>query len=227
MNQKMNALSIPGRFLSVLAPVVLGEDCDQLESHLKEIRRLQSLSIDEPFSPNLVKALIAAEDRRFFRHRGVDPLAVVRAIWRMVFERAWHGGSTIEQQLVRTVTRRYERTMSRKLREMLLASPVSTVVPKEEIPGLYLSIAYFGWKMNGVRAACRRLGISAVRASVADAASVVARLKYPEPRRCPPYRIRQISRRTAYILRVLGGVQLDKSALHSHGTSGDESISYL
>jgi membrane peptidoglycan carboxypeptidase len=224
----MNALAILGGLLSVLAPLVLRKDCDLLEAHLREIRRRQSLPNNESWSPNFVKALLAAEDRRFFRHRGVDPLAVGRAIWRMALEQTWHGGSTVEQQLVRTLTRRYERTISRKIREMFLASRVSVVVPKEEIPDLYLSIAYFGWKMNGVRSACRRLGISAARASIAEAASVVSRLKYPQPRLCPPYRIRQISMRTAYLLEVLGGVEpAAPVAVLSHGTPGDESISYL
>lgn len=152
-------------------------------------------------SPTIIAMLIVAEDKRFFSHHGVDPIAMGRAIWHRVVRKARGGGSTIEQQLVRTLTRRYEPTLSRKFREILLASLVDTVIPKEYLPGLYLSVAYFGWRMNGVQQASRRLGIPLDTATPYEAASIVARLKYPEPRLAPKDRARQIAIRTEYILR--------------------------
>src|SRR6267378_715365 len=73
----------------------------------------------------LISALLVAEDHRFYVHGGVDPLAILRAIWHSFYHRRLIGGSTIEQQLVRTLTERKERNLKRKIRELALAFCVS------------------------------------------------------------------------------------------------------
>lgn len=83
---------------------------------------------------------------------------------------------------------------------MLLASRVQRIVPKFEIPGFYLHIAYMGWQMNGLREACRRLDYDLEFLTLRQAASLIARLKYPEPMNMSPTRYAQIHRRTEYIL---------------------------
>ena len=144
--------------------------------------------------------LIAAEDHRFNHHHGVDTIALVRAFWRTVFKKRREGGSTIAMQLVRVLTGRYEPTLSRKLLEIFLALRLARYVEKNKILELYLSVAYFGTGMHGVGKACEKLGYSKHNLSYTDAASVIARLKYPEPYSSNSKSEILISRRTQYIL---------------------------
>ena len=93
----------------------------------------------------LVQALlISAEDHRFFSHAGIDFVAVCRALYRGIILGRKEGASTIEMQLVRVLTGRYERTLSRKLREAALATLLARAVPKSDLPALYIHVAYFG-----------------------------------------------------------------------------------
>lgn len=155
-------------------------------------------------SPSLIvqKLLVSGEDHRHARHPGFDPIAICRALWRRVVSRSFEGASTIEQQLVRTITGRYERTLKRKLKEILLAFLVCETFSKKDLPAVYLAIAYYGWHMNGYRQACRRLQIRPDLSAPDQAASLVARLKYPEPRKAPDTRLRQIDRRSKHILNL-------------------------
>ncbi len=153
-------------------------------------------------SCELVQFLIVGEDRRFLYHPGFDIIAIGRATWRRIAWGRQEGASTIEQQLVRVLTGRYERTLRRKLAEIFLATLVPRVVPKSEVPGLYLQVAYFGWRMNGLRQACQRLGLDPGAMSAEQAAGMVARLKYPQPRDSPPHRWAQIARRQAHLIHL-------------------------
>ena len=191
-----------GRALSLLAALILPRRRRRLEQALREIYAKYCMSMKDRTLPVLVMTLIAAEDHRFYRHGGIDPIAIGRAIWRLAVRRSWHGGSTLEQQLVRTVTDDYKRSFRRKAQEILLASLVYKVVPKSDIPGVYLSVAYFGWRMNGIAQACDRLAIDFNRMTREQAASVVARLKYPEPKVASSERTHQIKARCEYIVRL-------------------------
>jgi membrane peptidoglycan carboxypeptidase len=144
--------------------------------------------------------LIAGEDHRFEYHPGVDPIALLRAIWRTCLCGRREGGSTIAMQLVRILSGRYEKTLSRKFREICLALRLSRIVPKEELPVLYLSIAYYGWKMNGFIQACGHLNLNPESLTLVDAAKLVARLKYPQPRNVSVKRYSQIIKRSVYLL---------------------------
>lgn len=190
-----------GSVLAVVARLLIESPWRALNQDLVEAFNRYRADGLPRVSPTIIAMLVLAEDKRFFSHHGVDPIATGRAIWHRVIGKGRGGGSTIEQQLVRTLTRRHEPTLSRKLREILLASLVDSVISKAEIPGLYLSVAYFGWRMNGIQQASYRLGIAVDTATPYEAASIVARLKYPEPRVAPQDRARQIAIRTEYILR--------------------------
>jgi penicillin-binding protein 1A len=106
--------------------------------------------------PQVLKnAVVAAEDERFFAHRGVDPLALVRAVWRDVSGAHLQGGSTITQQYVKNVYTGSERTALRKLREASLAVRLEQHLSKDEILTRYLNTVYFGNGTAGVQAACK------------------------------------------------------------------------
>ncbi|HEX2038435.1 MAG TPA: transglycosylase domain-containing protein [Acidimicrobiales bacterium] len=103
----------------------------------------------------LIDAVLATEDKSFFEHRGLDPLAVARATWNDVRGRPLQGGSTITQQYVKNVYRMRERTLARKLREAALAVKIERKFDKDEILERYLNTIYFGRGAYGVQAASR------------------------------------------------------------------------
>ena len=102
--------------------------------------------------PELIqKAFIAAEDRRFVQHQGVDLWGVSRAIVTNIRQRAVReGGSTITQQLARTVFLSQDKTLARKLREASLAYKIERELSKEEILTQYLNNVYLGSGAYGI-----------------------------------------------------------------------------
>jgi hypothetical protein len=151
----------------------------------------------------LVLALEYAEDRRFRLHAGVDPMAVVRAAWRRATSGRIEGGSTIEQQLVRTLTGRREKTLRRKLLEMGLAATLRTLFTKDTLASIYLDVAYFGWRMNGLDQALRRLGAAGDSVDLDTACAIVARLKVPQPAHPSPEWWRRVRLRERHIACLL------------------------
>lgn len=141
-----------------------------------ELRKLRPLLHSTPIERQFILALVAGEDHRFFFHRGIDPIGVVRAIVRTCMGYV-QGGSTVEQQLVRTITGDYRRCIWRKASEMMLAATVRQVYTKNEIAHAYLAIAYFGSGLNGINAALRKLDLD----SPCIASVLIAHLKYPVP----------------------------------------------
>jgi penicillin-binding protein 1A len=109
----------------------------------------------EQVSPHLVDAVLAAEDRDFFKHPGVDFSAIARATWADLRGRPLQGGSTITQQYVKVVYTDRERTITRKLKEATLALKLEKQLDKEEILERYLNVVYFGRGAYGVQAASR------------------------------------------------------------------------
>lgn len=97
--------------------------------------------------PLLVRAILAIEDERFYRHRGVDPIAVVRAGWVNVRSGGIaQGASTITQQLIKNWFLTSERTLQRKFTEAMMALVTERKYSKEEILENYLNVIYLGQK---------------------------------------------------------------------------------
>ncbi len=172
--------------------------------HVVEAAEVQLARQDIPIPSRLMcRYLIAGEDHRFQYHPGVDPIAICRAIWNTLFVRSLQGGSTIAMQLVRTACRRYEHTCSRKLCEAVLALLLTLRYRKRRLPDLYLLIAYYGWGMNNFIQACARLRIDPTQLSEMEAAELVARLKYPEPRKAAARRRQQIRVRAYHLISLV------------------------
>lgn len=149
----------------------------------------------------LSKLLISGEDHRFFYHIGFDFIAIARAIKNRVLYNKVEGASTIEQQLVRVLTNDYQRTFSRKIREILLATTLASVIPKRAIPKIYLNVAYYGAGMTGLQQTITRLQISkANEISLDDAASIISRIKYPQPNKESVKRQTQIEMRKQHLI---------------------------
>jgi len=104
--------------------------------------------------PHVVQAFLSIEDRRFYTHWGIDPRSIARAIWSNTFGSGiQQGGSTITQQLAKFTFLTPEKSLTRKAREALIAFWLEGWLTKDEILERYLSNAYFGDNVYGLRAA--------------------------------------------------------------------------
>jgi len=136
----------------------------------------------------LPAAFIAMEDRRFYSHRGIDPLGLGRALLLDLRARRWvAGGSTISQQTAKIVYTNQQRTMSRKLTELIDAAGLEKSLSKEQILQLYLNRIYLGSAAYGVDGAARvYFGTSARQLTLAQAAMLATLTRAPSvfsPRR--------------------------------------------
>jgi penicillin-binding protein 1A len=151
---------------------------------------------------HVVQAFVAAEDAHFFEHRGIDPSGILRAgIKNLLKGRIAQGGSTITQQTVKNLFLTPERSVKRKLKEIILAWRIERKMTKEEILFLYLNQIYLGDGAYGVEAASRSYfgkGVSAL--TVAEGAMLAGLARAPSlysPRTNPE----QAKARQRYVLR--------------------------
>jgi len=108
----------------------------------------------EDVAPAFPQALVATEDRRFYAHKGVDPVAIGRAILSNTKGRGVkEGGSTLTQQLSRLLFLNNERTLSRKIKEIILSVQLEQQLSKSDILELYMNYVYFGQGAYGIEAA--------------------------------------------------------------------------
>jgi penicillin-binding protein 1A len=128
-------------------------------------------------SPWLTRATVAIEDRRFYQHGGVDAEGIVRALWRDVKAgRVVEGGSTITQQLVRTLYISNERTVERKVTEACLAVKLDDAWSKQRILASYLNSVFYGNLAYGAEAASRTYFSKSARWLTLPQASLLAGL---------------------------------------------------
>ncbi|MCA0400521.1 MAG: penicillin-binding protein 1C [Proteobacteria bacterium] len=135
--------------------------------------------------PRYLAMLIEYEDRRFYRHPGIDPLAAARAgLQWLTNGRIVSGGSTLSMQVARLAEPRETRSLGAKLRQMARALELEWRIGKAGILDLYLSLAPFGGNIEGMRAASLAyFGKEPARLSMAEAALLVAIPQAPEARR--------------------------------------------
>jgi penicillin-binding protein 1A len=117
--------------------------------------RRTPISINE-VPKELINAILATEDQRFFEHVGIDPWGIARATFELILTgKKVQGGSTITMQVARNYFLTSEKTFSRKIREILLAIKIDRAFPKDKILELYLNKIYFGNRAYGVAAAAQ------------------------------------------------------------------------
>lgn len=132
---------------------VFGENGEKLGEFWIECRFL--VPIDK-IPAGVKNAFIASEDARFFEHHGIDIWGIFRAIWEDI--KTGHmaqGGSTITQQITRSILLSREKKLARKVREIILATRLERNLNKEQILELYLNQIYLGNRAYGVAAAAR------------------------------------------------------------------------
>jgi penicillin-binding protein 1A len=130
---------------------------------------------------NLINALIATEDRKFYRHWGIDLDRVLKAMVKNILSfRIREGASTITQQLARNLYLSQELSITRKIREAITAIQIERTYTKEEILEMYLNIAYFGMSAYGVESASFvYFGKSPSELTLAECALLVGMLRSP------------------------------------------------
>jgi len=107
-------------------------------------------------SQHMINATVAIEDQNFYNHQGFSPKGITRAIWTNISKKRIEGGSTITQQLVKNRLVGSERTLQRKIRELILSILVEGTYSKEEILQMYLNQVPFGGSTYGVEEAAWR-----------------------------------------------------------------------
>jgi len=139
--------------------------------------------------PGYLKLLFAYEDKRFYQHGGVDPLALGRAAIQLITSgHIVSGGSTITMQLARLMEPRHERSIYAKLRQAVRAIELERQLSKDQILDLYLSLAPFGGNLEGIRSASiAYFGKEPKRLSLAESALLAALPQSPERRRLDRY----------------------------------------
>jgi penicillin-binding protein 1A len=166
-------------------------------------------------SPYIPQAVMAIEDRRFYSHFGVDPIGLARAMLHNVLDGSFsQGGSTLTQQLAKNLFLQPDRTIERKVQEVLLALWLEHEHSKDQILEMYLNRVYFGSGAYGVEAASRRyFGKSARDVTLSEAALLAGLLKAPS--RLSPARDPQAAERRA---------QLVLAAMRDEGLIGENEL---
>ncbi len=144
----------------------------------KEKRELAEL---EEIPPIVIQAFLSAEDNNFYNHNGVDFAGVLRAIYANIKAgRVVQGGSTITQQVAKSLLLSSERSFERKLKDFILAIKIERVFNKDEILYLYLNQVYLGGGYHGVKAAVRGyFGKQLSELTIAEAALMAGLLVAP------------------------------------------------
>lgn len=158
--------------------------CDFTNSmaHLSAAEDRVNVAYDD-LPPVMVQAVLAAEDRKFFDHSGIDPLGIGRAFYQSVLgsSRSQQGGSTITQQYVKLTYLTAERSLDRKLKEAVLAVKLEGELDKRDILTRYLNEIYFGRGAYGVEAAARAyFGIGVEHLQLHQAAYLAGLIRAPE-----------------------------------------------
>jgi len=151
---------------------------ERLASYGDDYRRPVDVS---EVAPTLTQAIMATEDRRFYSHWGVDLKGLARAMWsNLKAMRVVQGGSTLTQQVAKNLFLTPERTLKRKVQEVLLAVWLEQTFTKDEILTLYINRVYLGAGTYGMEAAARRyFGKSARHVTLYESALLAGLLKAP------------------------------------------------
>ena len=122
-----------------------------IKERVEEIRTKENFTVYSEMSDFYVEAVISVEDHRFMSHSGIDPIAVARAAWTDIRERAFmEGGSTITQQLAKNLLFTEDKKIERKAAEVFAAFDIEEKYSKEEIFELYVNTNCFGSGYEGV-----------------------------------------------------------------------------
>jgi len=155
-------------------------------------------------SPRLIQAVIAAEDRRFYRHWGIDPIALVRALWQNIkHRRIVSGASTLTMQVVKRADKT-PRSLLGKIRQLVQSVRLEVRVSKNDILRTYLNTAPYGLNLIGCEAAARRFfGKPACELTLSEAALLAGLPKGPSAYMPSKHPAKALRRRNYILKRML------------------------
>jgi penicillin-binding protein 1A len=181
-----------------IVTTVYSDDNRIIAEFYKEYRKVVPLS---KIPPMLKDAFIAAEDSRFYTHKGIDLLSIFRAVIKNVEAGAIvQGGSTITQQVTRSFLLTPEKSFKRKFREAILAYKIDSAFSKDEILFLYLNQIYLGYGAYGVEAASLKyFGKSVVDLNLPECA-ILAGLPQAPTKYSPFKNFEKAKQRQIYVL---------------------------
>jgi penicillin-binding protein 1A len=153
---------------------------------------------------DLAHAVVAIEDRRFYQHDGVDPRGILRATWHDLWSPGRvEGASTITQQLARLTYLSPERSLRRKVQEVMVALWLEARLGKDEILARYLNSVYFGAGAYGADAAAKRyFGKKAGDLDLAESAMLAGLIRAPS-HLAPTRNLEAARRRAELVLQVM------------------------
>ncbi|MCK9229980.1 MAG: PBP1A family penicillin-binding protein [Syntrophales bacterium] len=198
LDRDLPSISVLRDYRPSIVTRVYADNNELIDQFYLEDRRV--INIQE-LPPHVIQAFISAEDSRFFSHRGLDFQGIVRAFFKNLQAlRIVQGGSTITQQVAKTLFLTPEKSYMRKVREALLALKIERYLKKHEILNLYLNQIYLGHGTYGIEAASERyFGKEAKNLSLAEAALLAGLPKAPSTY-SPLFRLERARQRQAYVL---------------------------
>ena len=148
-------LPAPGKLSQVSgsSSVFYDRDGKILFETYKDKNRVPVKLIEIPL--DLRNATIAIEDKNFYKHKGISQTGILRAIFNIIFKRSLQGGSTITQQLIKNVLLTSQRTIPRKIKEVILAVMVEQKYSKDQILEMYLNDSPYGGSFWGAGSAAK------------------------------------------------------------------------
>ncbi|SDN73007.1 penicillin-binding protein 2A [Psychrobacillus sp. OK028] len=160
-------------------PTIIYDQNGEVASKI-EASNIEGVSI-EKIPENLIHAVIATEDQRFYKHGGINFIAIFRALTQnMMSGEIVAGGSTITQQLAKNVFLTQERTYTRKFKELILTKKIEQTYSKDEIMERYLNQIYFGEGAWGVqRASQTYFGKDVSKLTLGESAMLAGLIKAP------------------------------------------------
>ncbi len=177
---------------------IFSEDGEVIGEFFYEKREVASL---DRVPNHLIQAFVAGEDARFFQHKGLDYLAILRALFRNIFSgEIVQGGSTITQQVVKSLLLTPEKRFARKIREAILAYKIEKYLTKEDILFLYLNQIYLGHGAYGVAAAAETYFGKTIEELNLSESAVLAGLPQAPSKNSPYHYPQQAKKRQLYIL---------------------------
>lgn len=189
-------------------PLLVSQVYDRNNKKIGEFfRERRTLVPYEKFPKNLVNAFLAAEDDQFFKHSGINFLAILRAtIANIRAGKNVQGGSTITQQVAKTFFLSPEKTIFRKIREALLAKQLEDHLSKEEILYLYLNQIFFGNTAYGVENAAQTYFRKSVDKLSLEECAILAGLPQAPSRYSPVKNPKAAKERQIYVLHRMAEV---------------------
>ncbi len=185
------------------SPVLFADDGELLGARVAEDGQWR-LQFSGDLPKNYLNALLSFEDKRFYYHPGVDPLAIVRAAFaNLSHGKIVSGASTLTMQLARLSYRGQPRTLQNKLKETALAIKLEWIYSKQEILLLYANLAPFGGNTVGIQsAAWRYFGVPVDALSHAEASLLAVLPKNPSDLRLGKNRTQLLQRRDHLLRRL-------------------------